>query len=191
MTEPQILVAGIGNLFLGDDAFGIEVVRRLAACPLPDNVRVVDFGIRGFDLAYALLDDYAAAILVDALPRGGAPGTLYVLEPDLSALDPAAATGVDAHTIDPVQVLCLVKAMDGQPRRVLVVGCEPATIDADEDGNFGLSPPVEAILDEATTLVESVIARVLAEAASPGAVTSGHPANGREPIAADARSAAV
>ncbi len=82
MTPPRILIAGIGNIFLGDDAFGSEVARRLAAQPIPDGVRVVDFGIRGFDLAYALIDGYDATILVDATPRGGSPGTLYLIEPD-------------------------------------------------------------------------------------------------------------
>ncbi|HZR98253.1 MAG TPA: hydrogenase maturation protease [Chloroflexota bacterium] len=173
MTEQRVLVAGIGNIFLGDDAFGVEVVRRLVARPLPDGVRVADFGIRGFDLAYALLDAYDLAILVDALPRGGAPGTLYVLEPDVAALDAASAVAVDAHTIDPVQVLCLVKAMDGQPRRILVVGCEPATLDADEEGAMGLSAPVQAAVDEAVGLVEAWIARALGEPPGPARAGGG------------------
>ncbi|HEY7061102.1 MAG TPA: hydrogenase maturation protease [Chloroflexota bacterium] len=171
MSQQRILIAGIGNIFLGDDAFGVEVVQRLAARPLPDGVRVVDFGIRGFDLAYALLDDYDLAILVDALPRGQAPGTLYVLEPDLAALDPAAAVAVDAHTIDPVQMLCLVKAMDGQPRRVLVLGCEPATIDPDDEGALGLSAPVQAAVDEAIEMVEALIARALSDPSGPARVS--------------------
>src|SRR6516225_7125141 len=83
MEQPRILVAGIGNIFLGDDAFGVEVARRLAARPQPDGVRVADFGIRGIDLTYALLDGYETVILVDATPRGGQPGTLYVIEPDV------------------------------------------------------------------------------------------------------------
>src|SRR5882672_1813652 len=87
MTKPRILVAGIGNIFLGDDAFGSEVARKLQQCSLPKDVRVVDFGIRGFDLAYALLDGHEVTILVDATPRGGEPGTLYTIEPDLSELD--------------------------------------------------------------------------------------------------------
>lgn len=161
MSARTILVAGIGNIFLGDDAFGVEVVQRLAARPLPAYVRVVDFGIRAFDLAYALLDDHAAVILVDALPRGGAPGTLYLIEPDLDALDAPTASGLDAHTIDPVQVLCLVKAMDGRPRRLLVVGCEPHSVEPDEEGRIGLSAPLHAALDEAVALIESTIARVL------------------------------
>jgi len=173
MSERSILVAGIGNVFLGDDAFGVEVAQRLAARELPAGVRVVDFGIRAFDLAYALLDDHDLAILVDALPRDGQPGTLYVLEPDLDALDPAAAVAVDAHTIDPVQVLCLVKALDGRPRRLLVVGCEPATIDADEEGRIGLSEPVQAAVEQAAGLVESLIASALGERQSRAQAESG------------------
>ncbi len=161
MTERSILVAGIGNIFFGDDAFGVEVAQRLAARELPATVQVVDFGIRAFDLAYALSDDHDLAILVDAVPRDGEPGTLYVLEPDLDALDPALATAADAHTIDPVQVLCLVKAMGGRPRRVLVVGCQPATIDVNDDGQLGLSEPVEAAVAEAVKLIESLVASAL------------------------------
>lgn len=163
MTRGSILVAGIGNIFLGDDAFGVEVVRRLATRRLPEGVRVVDFGIRGFDLAYALLDGDEAAILIDATPRGGPPGTLYVIEPELDGLEEQGAPEetVEAHTMDPVKVLRLVKAMGGQPKRVLVVGCEPATLDADENGQIGLSESVRAVVDEAVTLVESVIADLL------------------------------
>ncbi len=85
MSVPGVLVAGIGNIFLGDDGFGVEVAQQLAARPQPDGVRVTDFGIRGFDLAFALLDEPEATILIDAMPRGEAPGTVYVLEPDLDA----------------------------------------------------------------------------------------------------------
>src|SRR3954462_334859 len=97
--RPRLLIAGVGNIFLGDDAFGVEVVQRLARRPLPEGIRVVDFGIRGLDLAYALLDGYEATILVDALPRGGPPGTLYVLEPELEASSSRAAgvPPIEAH----------------------------------------------------------------------------------------------
>jgi hydrogenase maturation protease len=122
----RVLVAGIGNIFLGDDGFGVEVVQRLAQRAWPAGVRVADFGIRGYDLALALADDDVTAILVDALPRGGTPGTLYVVEPDLDRL--AGTAGVDPHSLDPVQVLRFAKTLGGRPRRVLVVGCEPATL---------------------------------------------------------------
>jgi hydrogenase maturation protease len=160
----RILIAGIGNIFLGDDAFGSEVARRMRDHPLPDGVRVVDFGIRGLDLAYALLDDPDAAILVDAVPRGGPPGTLYVMEPDPVVGDEPSADApiVEAHAMDPVRVLRMTAAMGGRPRRVLVVGCEPATLGSDEDPTMGLSPPVEAAVDEAIRLIELLVERLLA-----------------------------
>lgn len=163
MTAPRrILVAGIGNIFLGDDAFGVEVARRLAARPQPDDVRVVDFGIRGFDLAHALLEGDDAAILVDATPRGEPPGTVYLIEPDPDApvVGDDADTALETHGMDPVRVLRLAHAMGGRPKRVLVVGCEPAQLELDDDGRMGLSEPVQAAVDEAVTLVESVIATI-------------------------------
>src|SRR6202030_732892 len=93
--KERILIAGIGNIFLGDDAFGVEVVRRLAARKLPDAIRVVDFGIRGFDLAYALMEGYEITILVDATPRGGQPGTLYTIEPDLRSVQMGVSSAID------------------------------------------------------------------------------------------------
>ena len=165
MTDPpRILIACIGNIFLGDDAFGVEVARRLAGRTLPDGVRVVDFGIRGFDLALALLDDADdVPILVDAVPRGEPPGTLYVIEPEWEAGDEAGSARMspfEAHAIDPVRVLRLVLALGGHPRRVLLVGCEPTPLDPDDDPPMGLSVPVESALDEAVLLVESLIAQV-------------------------------
>ena len=162
MTQPRILVAGVGNIFLGDDAFGVEVAQRLARRPLPDEVRVVDFGIRGLDLTYALLDGYEAVILVDAAPRGGPPGTLYVLEPDRTA-PPGRRTGVpiETHDMDPVKVLRLAAAMGGQVERLLLVGCEPATPADVEEMQAGLSDPVRAAVDEAVALIESLVARLL------------------------------
>lgn len=152
----KILVAGIGNIFLGDDAFGFEVVNRLRKHPLPDWVTVSDFGIRSYDLAYALMNDWDLAILVDALPRGSAPGTLYLLEPEVPKNDEGTAT-VDAHSMNPVAVLQLVHAMGGQTGRILVVGCEPATLEPDPQGNFSLSAPVGAAMDEAVRMIEDLI----------------------------------
>lgn len=162
MERPRILIAGIGNIFLGDDAFGVGVVRRLSTRPFPEGVRVVDFGIRGFDLAYALLDGPDVTILVDATPRGGAPGTLYVIEPDLNELDQWLAEDVviETHAMNPMRVLALVKAMGGQFKRILLVGCEPATLGPAE-GQMGLSAPVQAAVDEAVALVASLITDVL------------------------------
>lgn len=151
----SVLVAGIGNIFLGDDAFGVEVVRRLAARPLRGDVQVVDFGIRGFDLAHALLDSHSTAVLVDATPRGGKPGTLYLLEASVDSTAPAA---LEPHAMDPATVLRLVEALGGRPPRVLVVGCEPVSLDLNEDGQLGLSPAVEAAVDEAVRMIESLLA---------------------------------
>jgi hydrogenase maturation protease len=112
---PRVLVAGIGNIFLGDDAFGVEVVRRLSAHELPQNVRVTDFGIRGYDLAYALLDGYDTTILIDACPRGEPAGTLYVIEPDVSEVSSPEdqQSAVEAHSMNPLNVLRLATSMGG------------------------------------------------------------------------------
>ena len=160
--KPTILVAGIGNIFLGDDAFGVEVARRIAGLDLPASVRVADFGIRGFDLAYALQDGYETTILVDACPHGEAPGTLYVIEPDLKALDgpDAAPATVEAHAMNPMNVLRMANAMNIEIKNVLLVGCEPETLGGAE-GQMGLSAPVEAAVDEAVKLVESLVNRIL------------------------------
>jgi hydrogenase maturation protease len=159
--KPTILVAGIGNIFLGDDAFGVEVVRRLASRKLPEAVRVADFGIRGFDLAYALQDGYETTILVDACPHGEAPGTLYVIEPDLAADDPDTPQALpEAHAMNPVSVLRMARAMNIEVKNVVLVGCEPGTLGG-EEGQMGLSAPVEAAVEEAVKLVESLIDKVL------------------------------
>jgi len=160
--KPIILIAGIGNIFLGDDAFGIEVVRRLADVDLPESVRVADFGIRGFDLAYSLQDSYETTILVDACSQGEAPGTLYVIEPDLSggdATDTPAAV-IEAHTMNPESVLRMARAMNIEVKNVVLVGCEPQTLGG-EEGQMGLSAPVEAAVEEAVKLVESLINKIL------------------------------
>jgi hydrogenase maturation protease len=150
----RLLIAGIGNIFLGDDAFGVEVARRLAGRPLPEGVRVVDFGIRGLDLAFALLDGCDGAVLVDAAQRGGPPGTLYVLEPERDDLgDPEA---LEAHGLHPAKVLRMVEALGGRCPWLRVVGCEPATFGSDEDPAMGLSGPVQAAVDEAVRLVEAL-----------------------------------
>lgn len=162
MTQPQILIAGIGNIFLGDDGFGSEVARRLVARPLPGAVRVVDFGIRGFDLAYALLDSYDVTIFIDATQRGGEPGTLYTIEPDLSELKDLDAQQmmVETHGMNPMKVLSMVKSMGGEFKRILLVGCEPATL-GPEEGQLGLSEPVEAAVGEAVRVVESLVTDIL------------------------------
>lgn len=150
----KILVAGVGNVLLGDDGFGVEVAQRLAVRPLPDGVRVVDFGIRGMDLAYALLAGFDAAIVVDAVSRGGAPGTLYVLEPRVG---PEHEGGPDTHAMHPARVLALAGAMGGAVATMRLVGCEPGPIDLDEL-SMGLSAPVAAAVEPAVALVESIVA---------------------------------
>lgn len=153
----RILVACIGNIFLGDDAFGVEVAAKLARRALPANVRVADYGIRGLDLAYALTDGYDASILVDAVPRGGAPGTLYTIEPDWETVGEHAGV-VDAHGMNPMAVLAMVKGMGGRPKHLLVVGCEPSPWDGDEDEErMGLSGPVQRAVDSAVEMIESLV----------------------------------
>jgi hydrogenase maturation protease len=150
----RVLVAGIGNIFNADDGFGVEVARRLSARALPDWVKVEDFGIRGLHLAYTLLDGgYATTILVDASPRGHAPGTVYLIEPDLSASsEPQIA---DAHGMHPEAVLQMLASLGGVPGRVLVVGCEPASI-AEE---IGLTDAIAHAVDEAIELIVELVTR--------------------------------
>jgi hydrogenase maturation protease len=162
--KPRILVAGIGNIFLGDDGFGVEVAQQLAQGSFPASVRVADFGIRGFDLAYALQDGYETTILIDAFPHGQPPGTVYVVEPDLN--DPAAslpqASFVEPHAMNPMNVLRMATAMHGPLKRVLLVGCEPGTFGGD-DGQMGLSAPVQAAVHEAVRVVEKLVEEILNE----------------------------
>jgi len=161
----NILIAGIGNIFFGDDAFGVEVARRLAQHPFPDTVRVVDFGIRGLDLTYALLDPYDAVILIDAVPRGGSVGTVYVLEPELC---PAGVTGtiVEAHSMDPVKVLRTARELGSTIDRVLLVGCEPRPLASEDDMQMEMSEPVQAAVEEAITVIESLVTQILADGPS-------------------------
>ncbi len=158
----RVLVAGIGNIFLGDDGFGVEVANRLSQRPKHEGVTVVDFGIRSYDLAYTLMDAWDRVILIDALPRGGEPGTLYLFEPEMP--DANEAPSADAHTMDPVSVLQLVHALGGTVDKLLVVGCEPGTLDPDPAGEFALSAPVAAAVDEAIRMVEELVASVRTEA---------------------------
>ncbi|HZZ51562.1 MAG TPA: hydrogenase maturation protease [Pseudonocardia sp.] len=175
----NVLVAGVGNVLKSDDGFGVEVIRRLARQQLPPDVEVVDIGIRAMHLAYQLLDGYRALLIVDATERGGSPGELYLLEHDLSGTAEAdqAPVGIpDAHGMTPDAVLALLGSLataSGQEataglRRVLVLGCEPATV---EDG-IGLSEPVAASVDRATRAVHKVLAEL--------AATPDHPGTGEE-----------
>lgn len=156
-TPPvRVLVAGIGNVFLADDGWGVALAGRLATRAVPRGVDVVDFGIRGMDLAYAMLDGYDAVVFLDATPRGDRPGTLYVIEPDLDDIEMT----IDAHGMDPVKVLALARTLSTEPLpRTLVVGCEPETRMSadDEDIVADLTEPVRASLDPAVRLVEDLL----------------------------------
>jgi len=158
--KPSILVAGIGNIFLGDDGFGVEVVRRLASCTLPQTVRVVDFGIRGLDLVYALQSDYETTILIDAYPHGKPPGTVSIVELDPNEAAESPGIFIEPHSMHPMNVLRMASAMHGPLKRILLIGCEPATLGGDE-GYMGLSEPVEAAVEEAVKATESLVKRVL------------------------------
>jgi hydrogenase maturation protease len=159
----KILIAGIGNIFLADDGFGVEVASRLVNQAFPPGVRVADFGIRGLDLAYALMEGYETTILVDACPGEDQPGTLFVIEPDLRDLISAETQQkfVEPHAMDPMNVLRMAINMGGALKRVLVVGCVPATLGPDE-GQMGLSEPVAAAVEEALKLIDSLVTRILA-----------------------------
>lgn len=171
-VDPRILVAGIGNVFLGDDGFGVEAVRRVAGRPGPPGVDVVEFGIRGMDLVYALQRGYQAAIFVDAAARGQRPGTLTLLEPDEAWHGPAT---VETHGMDPVQVLRLARELGSVPERLLVLCCEPQTVLAGtpDEVLVELSAPVRGALDEAVRLVEATVADLRADLRTAGVTRTG------------------
>ncbi|MEU5993890.1 hydrogenase maturation protease [Spirillospora sp. NPDC047418] len=156
----RVLVAGIGNVFHGDDGFGVEVVRRLRRRPVPDGVDVTDFGIRGVDLMCALGDGHRTAILVGAAARGDAPGTVSVAEPDPDSGGFGGAR-VDAHGLDPARVLRLARENGPVPPRILLVACEPSAQAADATWEMDLSAPVGAAVGETVRLIERLIAKEL------------------------------
>ncbi|MFJ5642275.1 hydrogenase maturation protease [Streptomyces sp. NPDC093223] len=184
----RLLVAGVGNIFLGDDSFGPEVIRALARRPLPPEVRVRDYGIRGMDLAYTLLDGWTVAVLVDAAARGLPPGTLSLIEPDLPAGAPAAPP--EAHGMDPAKVLALAAHLGDEPLpRVLVLACEPGRLPrGDEDIAPGLTEPVRDAVGQAVEALHALVPALLAdplatpalarpeESAGPAAAGLPHPA---------------
>jgi hydrogenase maturation protease len=161
MKPPRILVAGIGNIFFGDDAFGSEVARRLLRQDWPESVRVFDFGIRSIDLVYAMSDDYDLTILIDATQRGELPGTVSVIEPDLNQITQLALqpTALDGHTMDPLKVLTMVLQATGRLSRVLLVGCEPEYLGSQEEEYLGLSPTVRAAIDKAVNVIKTLVAK--------------------------------
>ncbi|MFJ9870320.1 hydrogenase maturation protease [Streptomyces sp. NPDC101165] len=180
-AHSPLLVAGVGNIFLGDDAFGPEVIRALDRRPLPPEVGVRDFGIRGLDLAYALLDGCATAVLVDAAPRGHRPGTLTLIE----AAPPDGTAVPEAHGMDPQKVLALAAHLGDEPLpRVLVLACEPAVLPSgDEDIMPGISPPVREAVDRAVDALHTLVPVLLADPAAP-APPLGRPMESGPPHAA-------
>jgi hydrogenase maturation protease len=161
--ERSVLIAGIGNIFHGDDAFGVSVIQRLATLETPEQVRLMDVGIRAIDLGFALLDQYELTILVDATSRGGVPGTLYTIEipPDDIPEITEEASLVNSHGLNPVGVLALAKNMGARFKRLLLVGCEPSVLDQDETGHIGLSEPVEAAVKPAVEVIQKLVAKFI------------------------------
>lgn len=161
----NILIAGIGNIFLGDDAFGVEVAQELLTRAPITNIQVRDFGIRGLDLVYALQNPCDVLILIDAVPRkDGPPGTLYLLQPqlDFTHEDPTAPL-IDAHSMEPLKVLRTASAMGPLPAQIFIVGCEPATLPADfDDGITALemTPAVRAAIPEAIDMIDRLIEKL-------------------------------
>lgn len=152
----KTLIAGIGNIFLGDDAFGCEVIRELARLPLPGNVQVEDFGIRGYDLAFAITQGYDTIILVDTMLRSSVPGALYLVEPDLEVIEKLALTAPDPHSLDPVSVLQFARSIGPLTGKLLLVGCEPLVL-GDDDGEMGLSQPVRDAVPQAVAMIRSLL----------------------------------
>jgi hydrogenase maturation protease len=153
----QTLVACIGNIFLGDDGFGCEVARELGRQSLPDSVKVVDYGIRGLDLAYALLQPYRAVIFVDAVARRERPGTIYVLQSDVPS---GAPTGLDPHSMEPANLLAMAHSLGEVTSKIYIVGCEPADFGDEQRGRMGLSQTVARAVPEAVRAVLDLIAHV-------------------------------
>jgi hydrogenase maturation protease len=172
----RTLVAGVGNVFLGDDGFGVEVARLLAQRPQPDGVEIADFGIRGVHLVYELLDGCDLFVLVDAAPRGLEPGTVTVLEVEP---DDAAAPGapvMDGHGLSPDDLFAMLASMGGRPGRSLLVACEPADVDA----GMGLSEPVRAALPHAVRAVEEILGQIGQKEGARDAAQAGHAGVGND-----------
>lgn len=151
----KALVAGLGNVFFSDDGFGVEVAVRLTRELPRDDVRVMDIGIRARDLAYELAGGaYDTAILVDAVARGGQPGTLYLIAPDAPSGSPARApASLDGHSMTPDAVLALLDSLGGSPTEILLLGCEPGCMDE----GMGLTPHVSAAVDPAIAWIRDLL----------------------------------
>jgi hydrogenase maturation protease len=152
----RFLVAGIGNIFFGDDAFGCEVAAELLKRSWPTDVNIVDFGIRAYDLAYSIMDGYDATVLIDAVPRGEKPGTVYLLELDPDKVETCGDEIADAHALTPVRVLQLVRTLGSSAKNLYLVGCEPARLDG--QGVIGLSDEVRDAVPVAVKMIEKILA---------------------------------
>ncbi|GHO97340.1 peptidase M52 [Reticulibacter mediterranei] len=153
----RTLIACVGNIFLGDDGFGVEVAQRLLRREqkYPQGIDVIDFGIRGIELAYSLLEGYETLVLVDTVSRGEPPGTVFLIEPDLSATSSDDSFALDAHSLDPVKVFAFARTLGVPPIHTLLVGCEPASID---EMQMGLSEPVQTAVGEAIKMIDALVA---------------------------------
>lgn len=163
--ERKILIACIGNIFLGDDAFGVQVARELWVLELPEEAVAMDYGIRSFDLAYALLEPWRAIILVDAIACGGAPGSLYLLQPEAEADNCAS---FNPHAMGPAQVLAMARALGTVTSPIYIVGCEPQNLGGELEGRIGLSPAVVAAVPRAVVMIERLVEQLTKESAVTG-----------------------
>jgi hydrogenase maturation protease len=163
MEQKRILIACIGNIFFGDDAFGVEVAHTLVNRPVLEEVLVCDYGIHGLDLAFALLDEYEAVILVSTLRQGGQPGTVYLIEPDPA--DISASTDqpmmIESYSLNPMRILAFAQSMGARLNRILLIGCDVETPRTPEDCAVALSPLVQAAIPIAIEWIELLIPRIL------------------------------
>lgn len=158
--QHSILVACIGNIFLGDDGFGCAVACELASMEVPPQAEVIDYGIRGLDLAYALLGPYKTVILVDAISRGEEPGTVYLLQPLLAdgASEPEVA--LDPHSMDPMHLMAMARSLGEITAEIYIVGCEPLDLGDEFEGRMSLSETVKAAVPEGARAVIDLIHRI-------------------------------
>lgn len=147
----RTLIAGFGNVLRGDDGFGVEVIRRLRERAPMADVELMEVGTAGILLAQELLTPCDRLIIVDAMTRGGGPGTVYVVR--VESVDTIAE--VDLHLAVPSRALALAKALGALPAEVFIVGCEPAEVD---ELTTELTPPVEAAVDAALGRIEGLLA---------------------------------
>lgn len=155
--SPRLLVACIGNIFLGDDGFGCEVARSLAVKKLPSDVQVVDYGIRGLDLAFALVEPYSVVILVDAIARGGTPGAVYVLQPVNDPSPPNVTP--NGHSMEPQHLLAMARSVGDIRSEIYIVGCEPLDFGDELEGRMGLSSQAASAVPRAVETILDLISR--------------------------------